>query len=286
MGLEQMAVVTLVYYVLKKTIIEKPNNPYKKKLIYLAFLLYSGILIKLYFDSKPLNTYELLNVPRCTSSEDLKENYKNAIKTKHPDKNPHPNAQTEFIEIKKRFDLIRTPDSREKYEKFGDIAESLSFWNSFSFYVAWIFVCNSIYFSKIPNAGRNLLCCLSIFGVLESYFFVKFSFYFNFCLLPLPIFEQLQIIRTVFPAVLLGICCLEAFENCENERKIKTKYEKFLQSGGNQLIKKITKKESPLFIKEFVAKAKANAAKKYSDNGGHIISLLFLLLLIYGKATS
>ncbi|OMJ76027.1 hypothetical protein SteCoe_24698 [Stentor coeruleus] len=281
MGVEQILVVFLVHTGIKKKVIESETTRSKFKWILIICLIYAGILLNTYYVRKP-NAYEILELSRGMSNEEIRESYKQALKFKHPDKNLSPNANEEFRELKKYYDFIRTPDQRIKYEKYGGNDEGFAFWGSFSFYIGWIFVCNSLYFSKIPNAGRNLLWILSIVGILETYAlaFVPFK------LTKYTIFEQLEFIRIIFPAICVFESCLESLRvyNLETIIDMRTRN---LTAEGRDLIEIIKSKNEPEILSQYLNKVKITAKSKHESGiVGNLISIGFLCYMIYGKIFS
>lgn len=278
MGVEQILVVFLVHTGIKKKVIENETSQNKLTWVLVICAIYAVILINTTYIRNP-NAYEVLELSRGMSNEEIRESYKQALKFKHPDKNLSPNADEEFRELKKYYDFIRTPDQRMKYEKYGGLDEGFAFWGSFSFYIGWIFVCNSLYFSKIPKAGRNLLWVLSIVGILETYAlaFVPFK------LSKYTIFEQLEFIRKVFPALCVLISCLENLRVFNLEKMIDMRTNNLTAEGRN-LIDIIKSKNEPEILSQYLNKVKTMAKSKHeSGMVGNLISVGFLCYMIYGK---
>jgi curved DNA-binding protein CbpA len=278
MAAEQLFIVTIIYNITKKIITERAKVTNKKKWIQIICFLYAFFLLWSYFDARPFNVYELLDVSRCIDSEKLKEYYKQTVKIKHPDKNHSPNAHEEFILIKKHFDLIRTPEVREKYEKYGTETEKQLLFTSFEFYGLWIIACNLCYFSKTPNMGGKILFMLILYGILE-WAIIQIPFYPNICLWPLPIFDQLSILKALFPAIGLGIACFENLKHHESEATLKTRIEEFNSNGGTELFQRIKTKQSPEALGTFIEKNIQAAKKKYSNST--FSNLFYAVIVLY-----
>ena len=65
--------------------------------------------------------YDLLNVDKNASSEDIKKAYKKMALKHHPDRNRDNTQQAEqqFKEISKAYSILSCPEKRATYDKFG-----------------------------------------------------------------------------------------------------------------------------------------------------------------------
>src|SRR3954454_3526160 len=63
--------------------------------------------------------YEALGVPRDAGEEDIRRAYRKLARQYHPDVNKEPDAEDRFKEISEAYEVLRDPEKREKYDRFG-----------------------------------------------------------------------------------------------------------------------------------------------------------------------
>lgn len=69
------------------------------------------------------NPYEVLGVARDASDADIKKAYHKLVMQYHPDKNPgDKSAEEKFKEVNNAFDILKDPQKRAAYDRFGDAA--------------------------------------------------------------------------------------------------------------------------------------------------------------------
>ena len=69
------------------------------------------------------NPYEVLGVARDASDADIKRAYHKLVLKYHPDKNPgDKSAEEKFKEVNNAFDILKDPQKRAAYDRFGDAA--------------------------------------------------------------------------------------------------------------------------------------------------------------------
>ncbi|MCR4917949.1 MAG: molecular chaperone DnaJ [Alphaproteobacteria bacterium] len=69
------------------------------------------------------NPYEVLGVARDATDADIKKAYHKLVLKYHPDKNPgDKEAEEKFKEVNNAFDILRDPQKRAAYDRYGEAA--------------------------------------------------------------------------------------------------------------------------------------------------------------------
>ena len=63
--------------------------------------------------------YELLGVTREATEAEIKKAYRKLAMEYHPDRNPAPGAEARFKEITEAYEVLRDPQKRSTYDRFG-----------------------------------------------------------------------------------------------------------------------------------------------------------------------
>jgi curved DNA-binding protein len=64
--------------------------------------------------------YQILNVPRTATQDDIKKAYRKLARQYHPDNNPgKPQAEAKFKEINEANEVLSDPQKRQKYDTLG-----------------------------------------------------------------------------------------------------------------------------------------------------------------------
>ena len=64
--------------------------------------------------------YQLLNVSRDASEDEIKRAYRKAAMEYHPDRNPAPDAEAKFKEIAEAYEVLSDPEQRAAYDRYGE----------------------------------------------------------------------------------------------------------------------------------------------------------------------
>ena len=63
-----------------------------------------------------IDPYDILNIPRSSTDDEIKRAYRRLILLYHPDKNKQPDAADKFIEIQTAYDLLKSKSRRDHYD--------------------------------------------------------------------------------------------------------------------------------------------------------------------------
>ena len=63
--------------------------------------------------------YDALGVSRDASPEDIRRAYRKLARENHPDVNKDPGAEDRFKEISEAYEVLRDPEKRQQYDRFG-----------------------------------------------------------------------------------------------------------------------------------------------------------------------
>jgi curved DNA-binding protein len=64
--------------------------------------------------------YQALGVARDASDDDIRRAYRRLARQYHPDVNKEPGAEDRFKEVSEAYDVLRDPEKRAQYDRFGD----------------------------------------------------------------------------------------------------------------------------------------------------------------------
>lgn len=63
--------------------------------------------------------YEILDVPRTATQDEIQRAYRKLARQHHPDVNKQPGAEDRFKEISEAYDVLSDPQTRRRYDAFG-----------------------------------------------------------------------------------------------------------------------------------------------------------------------
>ncbi len=63
--------------------------------------------------------YQILGVPRDAEKSDIKKAYRKLARRYHPDVNSEADAEEKFKEINEAYEVLKDPDKRQAYDRFG-----------------------------------------------------------------------------------------------------------------------------------------------------------------------
>ncbi|BFM41319.1 molecular chaperone DnaJ [Synechocystis sp. LKSZ1] len=72
----------------------------------------------------PGDYYETLGVARDANKEDIKRAFRRLARKYHPDVNKEPGAEEKFKEINRAYEVLSEPETRERYDRFGEAGVS------------------------------------------------------------------------------------------------------------------------------------------------------------------
>lgn len=165
-------------------------------------------------NEKGPNHYSLLNVDRASSPLDIKRAYKKLSLVLHPDKNDAPDAEEQFDNLKKSYDVLIDMEYREVYNKFGAAGiesnkrfdESTFFMELGVFYVTWGIMVYMLTLGKKSGEARQwTFTGLILMLVIEIAIMTSTENPLPEWLFPTTTeYEMIWLLHTLFPAFMNG----------------------------------------------------------------------------------
>jgi molecular chaperone DnaJ len=64
--------------------------------------------------------YDVLGVPRDADEQEIKRAYRKLAMECHPDRNDSPDAEERFRQVTEAYEILRDPEQRARYDRFGE----------------------------------------------------------------------------------------------------------------------------------------------------------------------
>ena len=106
--------------------------------------------------------YQVLEVEKGASQEDIKKSYRQMAHKYHPDKNKEPDAAAKFKEAAAAYEILSDPNKREQYDTYGSVDNNSPHFSPFDIF-------NSLFRSQQQNVDIHMRLALTLeeahFGV-------------------------------------------------------------------------------------------------------------------------
>ena len=84
--------------------------------------------------NKQLTLYQLLNIDKSSTKEEIRKAYKILAMHFHPDKNSDSNTTEKFQEINKAYEILSDPKKKEAYDKLGIINGDINIESTYNYF--------------------------------------------------------------------------------------------------------------------------------------------------------
>ncbi|CAG9327165.1 unnamed protein product [Blepharisma stoltei] len=291
MALHDLLFVIGINFGVHRFIIQNPTISHKKFTVLAIAFLYAAFLLGIYLSDKSPNAYQETGISRLMSTEEINKIYKYEVRQKHPDKNPSPYAQQEFIKMQKNFEIIKNSDSRYKYELYkttDDKEIQHAVVQAIPFYLSNFLLANGITYSKQNGyAGRNALIMIAFIAIYEYFTKIKQKFLIFMPFLPLTICEQIEALQAIFPSLILGMMLANSVDFVAELEKTRAKFmalardEKFKESVI-KLVQDIQTGQISQEMKNFIKEAAdmQSANENSQKNTGRSLAVRMLIFMV------
>jgi hypothetical protein len=167
------------------------------------------------------NYYVQLDVTRSSNPLEIKRAYKRLSLQLHPDKNPSPDASSQFDAVKQAYDVLMDMELREVYNKFGKDGvnhnkrydETHFLIEVGVFYITWGMLAFMLTLGKKSGDARNwIFTGLVVMLVIEISLMTSSSNPLPTWLFPqMTEYEAVWLLHSLFPAFMNGCRSLGAF---------------------------------------------------------------------------
>lgn len=168
---------------------------------------------------RPPNYYRLLQVDKTASMSDLKKAFKTMSLKYHPDKNPAPDAQTQFTYIGEAYEVLSDSELRRYYDYYGSIGTgaearrqmaqrdfSTQITSMVSYYIMWGLLTYLMTIGKSSSQAREW----SFVGLIASFIMEYYMLFGGWdplstsLLTRTTIREKIDLLHALYPAFMHG----------------------------------------------------------------------------------
>lgn len=234
-------------------ILTPKRYPKKKAICFaVAFLaLVASVKVGLEFNDRGANYFQLLGVKRSSTPMEIKKAYKVRGLELHPDKNPSPEAATQFAAMKDAYDVLMDQEFRDIYNKMGPEAiknkrhmdESQILMEIAVYYIVWGLLSYVLTLGKSGSSARSWIYTGEIaMLVLEASVMLSGqgkSVIPDWFLPSLTDHELVWVMHSIFPAYMNGCRSICAFLYVDLEKEARDLM-LAIQQGHNDLLLKIS----------------------------------------------
>lgn len=179
-----------------------------------------AVLFMLGFQRQPDNLYDQLGLPTFASRPDVHGAFNKMSQEYHPSKNSSKEAERIYARMKLAHEILMSPSKRKNYSRFGDLGEDVGE-NDFLYIVgvavivAALGYCIGAFFTAAKRfSGLRQWVFVYLIGCFSVEVYVRFLDPRLLQFIPKTligrrlVFEQVALVRNIFPAVLGALICV------------------------------------------------------------------------------